>query len=443
MGVVAEEVQKLSCNAQLRLSKLCYRNGNRLIEVLSDVKDETTNLVYESTGAGSLFSMLVKNSEGEPIGHKMVEKYASLEGICLRTGCMCNPGACHRLLNLSAEDIRAHYKSGHVCGDDKDVIDGRPVGAVRVSFGYLSSQRDVDKLVEFFVEHFLENEERGSQGEVSGLSEMEVVRMVVYPVKGLAGMDVDSWIVTEQGLKHDRGYSVVERGVARAVSLKKNGRMALVRAIIDESGETLKLQVDRKLAAELGVEPTMQVYLGDHPEQEVRKIRVCGTYEEVRDVGDPELWNWLARVLKADVRIARAVRQLPNEEALLVVARNNVRELNVKLEGEDKSPVHEDVFRGNIYVETTPDDVVHLKGAFSLRNIKFSSVKACVRCPAVNVDSMTGTSREDAEPLRTLTRQRSRFEGKVVFGELFAMGDGAAQDTCIKIGDKFKRSAEC
>lgn len=30
-------------------------------------------------------------------------------------------------------------QAGHVCWDDNDVINGKPTGAVRVSFGYMST----------------------------------------------------------------------------------------------------------------------------------------------------------------------------------------------------------------------------------------------------------------------------------------------------------------
>lgn len=33
-------------------------------------------------------------------------------------------------------------QAGHVCWDDHDVIHGRPTGAVRVSFGYMSTFED-------------------------------------------------------------------------------------------------------------------------------------------------------------------------------------------------------------------------------------------------------------------------------------------------------------
>lgn len=50
-------------------------------------------------------------------------------------------------------------QAGHVCGDDKDLINGRPTGSVRISFGYMSSLADAKTCLEFITECFLE---RGS-----------------------------------------------------------------------------------------------------------------------------------------------------------------------------------------------------------------------------------------------------------------------------------------
>ena len=44
-----------------------------------------------------------------------------------------------------------------MCGDDKDLIDGKPTGAVRVSLGYMSSLQDVRTCLQFLVDCFLEN----------------------------------------------------------------------------------------------------------------------------------------------------------------------------------------------------------------------------------------------------------------------------------------------
>lgn len=41
-----------------------------------------------------------------------------------------------------------------MCGDDVDLVDGRPTGSVRISFGYMSTFRDADKFVSFVEENF-------------------------------------------------------------------------------------------------------------------------------------------------------------------------------------------------------------------------------------------------------------------------------------------------
>lgn len=39
-----------------------------------------------------------------------VSYMAQLHNIHLRTGCFCNPGACQRHLNLTDDDLKAHFK---------------------------------------------------------------------------------------------------------------------------------------------------------------------------------------------------------------------------------------------------------------------------------------------------------------------------------------------
>ena len=48
-------------------------------------------------------------------------------------------------------------QAGHVCGDAMDLIDGRPTGSVRISFGYSSMLEDAQQFLRFVYECFLEN----------------------------------------------------------------------------------------------------------------------------------------------------------------------------------------------------------------------------------------------------------------------------------------------
>lgn len=81
---------------------------------------------------------------------------ASLYNIHLRTGCFCNTGACQQFLNLTNEQIKKNLSAGHVCGDDVDLIAGKPTGSVRISFGYMSSFADAKTFLNFLHECFLE-----------------------------------------------------------------------------------------------------------------------------------------------------------------------------------------------------------------------------------------------------------------------------------------------
>ena len=46
------------------------------------------------------------------------------------------------------------YEAGHVCGDMVDMINDKPTGSVRISFGYMSCQADVDTLIQLIREGF-------------------------------------------------------------------------------------------------------------------------------------------------------------------------------------------------------------------------------------------------------------------------------------------------
>ncbi|KAF0713563.1 molybdenum cofactor sulfurase 3 [Aphis craccivora] len=87
-----------------------------------------------------------------------VKNLANNYGIVLRVGCFCNPGACQAHLGHTDQELRRNQEViGHVCGDHIDLIDNRPTGSVRVSFGYPSGESDADTLYNLLVEQFWQN----------------------------------------------------------------------------------------------------------------------------------------------------------------------------------------------------------------------------------------------------------------------------------------------
>ena len=47
-------------------------------------------------------------------------------------------------------------QNGHMCGDDIDVVDGSPTGAIRISFGYMSILADANVFLQFINDCFVD-----------------------------------------------------------------------------------------------------------------------------------------------------------------------------------------------------------------------------------------------------------------------------------------------
>jgi hypothetical protein len=95
----------------------------------------------------STLAVLVTSTEYAPLdvlNHWL--SIASLHEIDLRGGCFCNPGACALALGLTHTHLQEHREHGHVCGDSLDLIDGKPTGAIRASFGAYVEPRFVSKI---------------------------------------------------------------------------------------------------------------------------------------------------------------------------------------------------------------------------------------------------------------------------------------------------------
>ncbi|KAL1140184.1 hypothetical protein AAG570_000116, partial [Ranatra chinensis] len=124
-----------------KLSRLHHFNGNPAVILYVDTQYDDPNT------QGNVVNFNLLRPNGDYIGYAEVLHLANLRNIQLRTGCFCNPGACRRHLSLSVEDLKSHFRAGHVCGDDRDLVNGKPTGTVRVSFGYYNTKSDADRLI--------------------------------------------------------------------------------------------------------------------------------------------------------------------------------------------------------------------------------------------------------------------------------------------------------
>lgn len=172
------------------------------------------------------------------------------------------------------------YKAGHKCGDELDLVNGRPTGAIRVSFGYYNTFNDVDKLISMICTCFVKskvripvrlinhiknfddkqnkcNEDRmkllhnthdEKYGKISRTKEMppfesEIVlrEMAIFPIKSCGAFKINSsWKIGLKGFEYDREWMIIkDNGVC--LTQKQNTRMCLIRPKIDLKQKSLIL----------------------------------------------------------------------------------------------------------------------------------------------------------------------------------------------------------
>jgi selenocysteine lyase/cysteine desulfurase len=104
----------------------------------------------ERRGATVAFNFV--DREGQDIDPGIVERLAGAQGLSLRTGCFCNPGAGEVSLGLSKPELEACFlrMPQRMSFDEfRRCIVGKGTGAVRVSLGLASNMADVEAMLAF------------------------------------------------------------------------------------------------------------------------------------------------------------------------------------------------------------------------------------------------------------------------------------------------------
>ncbi|XP_024280185.1 molybdenum cofactor sulfurase isoform X2 [Oncorhynchus tshawytscha] len=332
------------------LSSLCHGNGQPVAQIYSDSEFENPST------QGAILNFNLMDCHGQMIGYSQVDKLASLFNIHLRTGCFCNTGACQLFLGITNQVVKSNLQAGHVCGDNIDLVDGRPTGSVRVSFGYMSTFQDCQNFLNFVADCFVEKpvkvdqdkldrlksntSSKGSSqclltmltnGKPDHIDEREhastdlvvnqrggkaitkdakshekaqtLTNIYIYPIKSCAAFEVTDWPVGALGLLHDRGWMVVN-GNRVCLNQKREPRLCLIHPQIYLPSNTLLLQAS-------GMN-TICVPLKNHSEppqsHRVCQNMVCGDRVETVDCGD-EAASWLSEFLGQPCRL---IRQSPD-----------------------------------------------------------------------------------------------------------------------------------
>ena len=105
-------------------------------------------------GRGGTVAFNLLGPSGAPVPYGDVERAAAAEGISLRGGCFCNPGAAERALELPAGELLDCLESIPQASFDlgalAECLGGRyAVGALRASVSLPTTDADLDRLEAF------------------------------------------------------------------------------------------------------------------------------------------------------------------------------------------------------------------------------------------------------------------------------------------------------
>ncbi|XP_062319922.1 molybdenum cofactor sulfurase [Osmerus eperlanus] len=329
------------------LSCLHHNNGKPVAQIYTASEFESPST------QGPILNFNLIDCHGHTIGYSQVEKLASLFNIHVRTGCFCNIGACQLFLGTSDQEVKKNLQVGHVCGDNIDLVDGRPTGSVRISFGYMSTFQDCKTFLKFVVDCFVEKpvkvdqkrwkrlksatsledsspdlisrttEEKAGhfhRGAIHVTTEPSVntfednattkdtsthgkghtlVTIYIYPIKSCAAFQVCDWPMGPQGLLYDRGWMVVN-GNGVCLSQKREARLCLIHPQVHLPSNTLHLHASGmdSISVPLNIpNETLQ-------RNKVCQSKVCGDRVKTVDCGE-EAASWLSEFLGQPCRLIR------------------------------------------------------------------------------------------------------------------------------------------
>ena len=131
-----------------------------------------------------------------------------------------------------------------MCWDDNDIVNGRPTGAVRISFGLSSSTADVEAVLCFLERNFLQSLPPIPPPAQQALPRVaaELKGIWVYPIKSCGGCRQETWPLGPNGLLFDREWALVGED-GEVLTLKKQPQLARIQTHISLQSGMLHVQL--------------------------------------------------------------------------------------------------------------------------------------------------------------------------------------------------------
>ncbi|KAF1996128.1 PLP-dependent transferase [Amniculicola lignicola CBS 123094] len=413
LDCVSKHTAFLSTKLYEELSSLRHGNSIPTCEIYKDAM-----AIYGDTHTqGPIVAFNLCNHLGGWVSNAEVEKLAAVKNFQLRTGGLCNPGGVASSLGLAPWEMRENFSAGQRCGNDNDIIRGKPTGMIRASVGAMSTLKDVLSFVNFIQEFFVQTAVPDAPLSISLVQEepptpsrLHVESLSVYPIKSCAAWSVPpgtAWEVRREGLAWDREWCLVHQGTGAALSQKRYPKMALIRPSIDLEKGVLRVQLvgsvrdataKHEITLPLSADPRM---FSDEAVYRETAAKVCGESVQIKTYQSSEISDFFTQALGVACHLARfpatgsgttssrhskahlhkyqrsKIAQIPgafpdarpqapgsavskpillsNESPILTISRSSLNRLNELIKAEGGKAAQAEVFRANIVIAQNPD----------------------------------------------------------------------------------------
>ncbi|KAE9962902.1 hypothetical protein BLS_009907 [Venturia inaequalis] len=481
------------------LSALRHANSREVCQIYTDTSSDYSDTKLQ----GPIVAFNVRNVHGGWVTNSEIEKLASIRNIHLRTGGLCNPGGMASSLQLDPWEMKRNFSAGHRCGNEEDVMCGKPTGMIRLSLGAMSTVKDVETFVgfmhEFFVAPTIPMLDMVTLPSPTD-KRWYVESLSIYPIKSCAAWRVPpqtAWMINKEGLAWDREWCLVRPGSGAALSQKRYPRMALIRPAIDLEKGVLRISFSDRTAGitPISIPLSLDPSLFSPEDFALKDAKVCEDVVAARVYQSSTITDFFTQALGVACQLARfpangslgsarhakarlqsfqdrTIRNIPgtfpedvqvaavypprpillsNESPILTISRSSLNRLNEQIKSDGGRAVHAEVFRANIVVaeyhrptpgfqEAYAEDYWHM---MQIGSQYFQFLGSCRRCQMVCIDQETAARNQ--EPFSTLAKTR-RIDGKVYFGQhtchvqMVDEGCPQAQKPTITVGDAVKPS---
>lgn len=238
--------------------------------------------------------------------------------------------------------------------------------------------------------------------------------IVVYPIKSLGGISVESAIAQVRGLKYDRRFLLVDEN--RVFMTQRDfPQMALLKLSFTKSGFSV---INMRDHSEISIP-------FESKSTEIIKVQIWDDFcNSVRVNKDLDAWFSYAlnikcslvfmpddekRIVEKDYIDEEHIVSFADAYPFLIIGQSSLDDLNERLE----NPIPMNRFRPNfVFTGGKPYEEDNWND-FKIENLSFKAVKPCARCVITTTNQ--DTTERSSEPLRTLSEYR-KINNKVMFG---------------------------